>query len=160
MEKAFHSMIFITLLAVMTSCSQCTEQHDPSADIKKFSIERENANKKKILLTAEGKIPAKEEPASAVAAATGGEAKYQQFCTPCHGADGAAQGPTAQAMSPKPRDFTEASWQDSVDDERIAKVIKEGGTAVGLSPTMAPWGAMLSSSEVDDMVKLIRSFRK
>ena len=63
-------------------------------------------------------------------------------------------------MNPKPRDFTDGKWQDSVDDARIAKAIKEGGAAVGVSPTMAPWGAMLSDSEVNDMVKMIRGFRK
>ena len=33
---------------------------------------------------------------------------------------------------------TDPAWQGSVDDARIAKVIAEGGGAVGLSPTMAP----------------------
>ena len=45
-------------------------------------------------------------------------------------------------MNPKPRAFTDAVRQDLVDDAHIAKVIKEGGAAVGLSVTMAPWARL------------------
>ena len=44
--------------------------------------------------------------------------------------------PTALAMQPRPRNLTDATWQGSVDDAHIAKVIREGGASVGLSATM------------------------
>jgi mono/diheme cytochrome c family protein len=47
-----------------------------------------------------------------------------------------------------------------VDDAHITKVIKEGGAAVGLSPTMAPWGGALNDAEIAEVVKYVRSFKK
>ncbi len=82
------------------------------------------------------------------------------YCSSCHGSDGTAQTPVASSLNPKPRNFTDVKWQNSVDDARIGKVIKEGGASVGLSPTMAAWGAALSDEDIDGIVKLIRSFKK
>ena len=63
-------------------------------------------------------------------------------------------------MNPKPRNLTDKNWQASVDDAHLTKVLKEGGTAVGLSGTMPAWGAMLSDSEIAGMVKFVRDFGK
>jgi mono/diheme cytochrome c family protein len=96
------------------------------------------------------------------AALTGGktaEENYTLYCANCHGAEGKGNGPGATA-EPAPRDFTDTSWQNSTTDERIATVITKGGPAVGLSATMAPWGAVLKASEVEDMVKYVRQFNK
>jgi len=57
-------------------------------------------------------------------------------CAACHGKAGAADGPVAAALTPKPRSFADAEWQKSVTDEHIEKVIREGGPAVGKSPIM------------------------
>ena len=89
-----------------------------------------------------------------------GKAKFDAFCVSCHGADGKANGAAAMAMNPKPRNFTDKAWQKSVDDAHITKVIAEGGASVGLSPTMAPWGAVLSADDVKAVVKYVRSFAK
>ncbi len=89
-----------------------------------------------------------------------GNAKFDTLCATCHGLDGAASTPAAKALSPMPRNFTDAKWQAGVDDARIAKVIKEGGASVGLSPTMAPWGSMLSEQDITSLVATIRSFKK
>ena len=85
---------------------------------------------------------------------------YKLYCASCHGNDGAANSPTANALNPKPRDFTDKAWQSKVDDAHIHKVIKDGGPAVGLSPTMAPWGASLKDADIDGIVKVIRDFAK
>src|SRR5437870_4393802 len=41
---------------------------------------------------------------------------FAQRCTLCHGADGKGDGPTAAALNPKPRNYTDATWQASVTD--------------------------------------------
>ena len=152
-------------LLLLTGCNACTEQHDPRPDHDRFKQERLTGNAPIKKLNKDGSLPKVEEikPATTSSASAGtsaGAQKYKQFCAPCHGADGAANSATAKAMNPKPRAFTDAKWQASVDDAHIAKVIKEGGAAVGLSPTMAPWGAMVSDAEIKDMVSLIRGFKK
>lgn len=97
-------------------------------------------------------------PAAAFAAdAAAGKAKYDMFCASCHGATGNGDGAAAAALNPKPRSFTDAAWQKATTDEKIAKVIKEGGAANGLSPLMAPWGAVLKDPDLANVVAYIRS---
>lgn len=158
--KMSRALLVISSLAFgmgLTACKSCVEQHNPRPDQAKFRQEEANA-KAQQTLTPEGTIPA---PVAAVA--TGpqapGQAKYEQFCAACHGADGKADGPGAVVLNPRPRAFIDVAWQDKVDDAHIHKVIKEGGASVGLSPTMAPWGGALSDPEIDEVVQYVRSFK-
>jgi mono/diheme cytochrome c family protein len=153
------SNVIASVLGTAFIAVGCMDQYDPSPEHKLFKEESTHANKPAPKLTKEGKIPVVKKAATKVAADPAAE-KYQTFCASCHGADGKADSPAAKALNPKPRNFADKAWQGKVDDARIAKVIKEGGSAVGLSPTMAPWGAMLSDSEVNGMVKMIRDFAK
>jgi mono/diheme cytochrome c family protein len=63
---------------------------------------------------------------------------FAQRCTPCHGPQGAGDGPASAGLTPKPRNFTDAAWQTEVTDEHIEKIIAYGGAAVGRSPAMPP----------------------
>ncbi len=137
------------LLLVLTGC---LEQYDPRPYWNQFRGEREKSNAPAMKLNADGTLP------TAGAATAAEVTKYDSLCASCHGPNGDAA--TGAGMNPKPRDFTDAAWQASVDDARIAKVIKEGGTAVGLSATMPPWGSMVNESETVALVAKIRSFKK
>src|SRR6185503_15275029 len=66
-------------------------------------------------------------PADAVKEA---DSIWQMRCTTCHGAQGKGDGAAAVALTPKPRDFTLATWQSSVTDAHIEKIIAEGGQGV------------------------------
>jgi mono/diheme cytochrome c family protein len=91
------------------------------------------------------------------------EAAKQIFgsrCFTCHGAEGAGDGPGSAALNPKPRDFRDAAWQDSVSDDHIANIIKMGGAAVGKSPTMPGNPDLMSKPEVvAALVAHVRSLR-
>lgn len=89
--------------------------------------------------------------------ADAGATKFKQLCATCHGASGHGDGPAAVALNPKPRDMTDAAWQASVDDDHIRTVIKNGGAAVGLSPTMTAFGHALSEEDLDNVVAYIRA---
>lgn len=81
-------------------------------------------------------------------------------CVVCHGEDGKGDGPGAAALNPKPRDYTDAKWQDSITDEQIAKTIIQGGAAVGKSPAMPPHPELKKKPEVvKELVKIIRGFK-
>ena len=149
----------LALGMVLSACKSCTEQHDPQAARQQLRQEENFANPSIEKLNPDGTIPA---PKVTRAAASGGigQEKFEQFCAPCHGVDGAASGPGALALNPHPRNFTDAKWQGSVDDARITKVITEGGASVGLSATMAPWGKTLSDTEIAAVVKWVRKFKK
>ncbi|MCU0698165.1 MAG: urate hydroxylase PuuD [Myxococcaceae bacterium] len=84
---------------------------------------------------------------------------FSTVCASCHGADGRAETETAKALSPHPRAYVDAEWQKSVTDEQLAKVIVEGGAAVGKSPLMPANPDLASQPEVvQALVKKVRSF--
>jgi mono/diheme cytochrome c family protein len=85
-----------------------------------------------------------------------GKQLYQQRCAPCHGPDGKANTPTAQALNPKPRDHTDGVYMNQLSPEHLFKVIKQGGTAVGKSPIMPPQ-ADLNDKQVQDIIVFVRS---
>jgi mono/diheme cytochrome c family protein len=77
---------------------------------------------------------------SAVSAGAEQEAAniFATRCTPCHGERGRGDGPASAGLVPKPRDFSDPTWQDSVDDQHIERIVLYGGIAVGKAPTMPP----------------------
>jgi cytochrome c len=82
---------------------------------------------------------------------------WNERCVTCHGADGSGTGPGAAALAVKPRSFRDPAWQASVDDNRIRKVIVEGGASVGLNEAMAPNPDLKDKQAVvDELVKKIR----
>jgi len=93
-------------------------------------------------------------PAAAPAGAQEADTIWQQRCSTCHGPNGKGDGPAGSALTPKPRDFTLASWQASVTDEHIEKIIAEGGQSVGLSMLMPANPDLVSKPEV---IKALRA---
>jgi cytochrome c551/c552 len=103
---------------------------------------------------AKGKSPDDQPAGSGQAASAGGggggqtavspeaqkeaETIFSQRCTPCHGPQGAGDGPASAGLTPKPRNFKDAEWQKSVTDDHIIKIIQYGGAAVGKSAAMPP----------------------
>ncbi len=136
----------------------CTRQHDPRAYWAQYKKERLDSAVQAPKLNADGTIP--EVKTEAKVASSPGDAKFESLCVSCHGSDGAASGPAALAMNPRPRNLTDAAWQGKVTDEHIAMVIKNGGAPYGLSATMPAWGAVVNDSEIADLVKKIRSLKK
>lgn len=85
---------------------------------------------------AEGGEKAKAEGGDSPAAVAEAKEIYVQRCVTCHGANGEGDGVASAALNPKPRNFQDHDWQDSVTDEHIEKIIVEGGAAVGKSVLM------------------------
>jgi len=134
-----------------------------------LSQERKKAHTPVIKLTAKGRLPSKQVDSSVAnhkalpakkANLAQADKDYSQMCASCHGLDGKGDTPMAQALNPRPRDFSDSAWQKEKSDEHIAKVIREGGTSVGLSPLMAPWGGMLDKERITSLVVKIRAFKK
>ena len=159
MRRHLLGILYSSCVVVISGCSSCTAQHDPSSDRAKFAQESTNANQQKVTLTEDYTLP-KPKPAGVTEVVDVGAAKYGSLCASCHGAAGAGDGAGAAGLNPKPRNLADATWQGSVTDEHIVKVIKEGGSAVGLSATMPPWGAVLKDEEIAEVVKTIRAFKK
>ena len=107
--------------------------------------------------------PAEPTPAANPEADAAYEAKtlFQSKCVVCHGSIGAGDGPGAAALNPKPRAFSDATWQSSVTDEQIENTILMGGAAVGKSPAM-PANPELQPKPavVKQLAQIVRSFKK
>ena len=111
-------------------------------------------------------VPAKhdaEAPAKDVQNSAAIDAKliFAQRCTLCHGTHGKGDGPAAATLTPKPRDYSDAAWQNSVTDEYLHKLLVEGGAAVGKS-MMMPGNPDLKDKPdvVTELVKIVRGFKR
>jgi cytochrome c553 len=86
---------------------------------------------------------------------------FNERCAVCHGDNGEGNGPGADNLNPKPVNFHNQKWQQSISDKQIAKAIVYGGQAVGLSASMAPNPDLESKPEtVAALVERIRKLGK
>lgn len=85
-----------------------------------------------------------------------GKETFQTTCAACHGPEGKGDGVAAAALDPKPRNLSDAAFMSTQSDDRIYKVINEGGASVGLSPMMAAWGGTLSEQDIWNVIAYIR----
>jgi cytochrome c553 len=92
------------------------------------------------------------------ASARGQEAKqlYEQTCAACHGASGKGDGPTGQALQPKPADL--ATALRGKDEAYLTKVITEGGTGVGKSPMMPGYQGVFSDEQIQGLIQYMKGF--
>ena len=82
---------------------------------------------------------------------------YDKQCATCHGPAGKGDGPAAKMLKPPPQDFSTAL--KGMSDADIAKVIKEGGKAVGKSASMPGYGTKLSDDQIKALVALIKDMK-
>jgi cytochrome c oxidase cbb3-type subunit 3 len=85
---------------------------------------------------------------------------FVRFCSKCHGPEGKGDGPQADALSTKPRDFTDCARMKAIDDATLFTAIKEGGEAVHLSKDMPAWKEGMEDDEIHDLVAYIRTLCK
>ncbi len=64
------------------------------------------------------------------------------------------------SMKPKLKDFSDKTYNGSLKEDYLSKVIKEGGQAVGKSAMMPKMGGVLKDGDVADVIAYIRSLGK
>ncbi len=89
-----------------------------------------------------------------------GKETFQHYCKICHGETGAGDGFNAFNLDPHPRDLSDPAFQKTKTDGDLKDAIQRGGSGVGLSPLMPPWGKTLSTAQVDEVILYIRTFKK
>ena len=116
-----------------------------------------------------GKAPANQGAASAdtgsaaVQITAQSRADAQQIfstrCSVCHGMTGHGDGPGSISLNPKPRNYHDKAWQDSVTDKEIETAIVYGGAAVGRSAAMVPNPDLASKPDVVAALReIVRKF--
>ncbi|NVB78594.1 MAG: c-type cytochrome [Kofleriaceae bacterium] len=136
--------MLIALVFVVAACGKNTEPPPPSSGTPGAPTESGPGAKK-----------------PAVGADDQAQKMFMTVCAMCHGSDGTGNGPAAENLNPKPRNYTDPAWQASVTDEEIKKTILLGGQGVGKSASMPGQPQLKDQPEVlDGLVKIIRGFGK
>lgn len=86
-----------------------------------------------------------------------GVALFRERCAICHGDAGMGDGPAAKGLMVAPRRFSDAFWQDSVDDAHLATAILQGGFAVKKSSAMPAHPDLVD--RVAALIAVVRSMR-
>ena len=84
---------------------------------------------------------------------------FGTVCATCHGAGGAGDGPAGAALDPRPASFVDPAFWEGRDRDRIITVIRDGAASVGGSALMAPWGALYTEEQLEQMADYVMSFR-
>lgn len=92
--------------------------------------------------------------------AKAGKAKYDTLCIGCHGTGGKGDGPAAGGLNPKPQDHTNGKHMNTLTDQSLFDIIKNGGVGVKKSPLMPAWGNTLKDDDVWNLAAYIRSLAK
>lgn len=89
------------------------------------------------------------------------DALYQLRCAVCHGETGAGDGPAAEFMYPKPRDFTLGLFKYKTSpgttmprDEDLFRTIKHGLEGTG----MPGWSKLLTDDQISSLIPVIKRF--
>ncbi|MBI3609694.1 MAG: c-type cytochrome [Nitrospirae bacterium] len=90
-----------------------------------------------------------------------GKKIYERRCLPCHGVNGAGDGPAADVMDPRPRDFTRGlfklrstAFNELPTDEDLYRTISRGIPGSG----MPSWKRLLSEEERLQVIAYIKTF--
>lgn len=85
-----------------------------------------------------------------------GKKIFMSNCATCHGDKGDGKGAAAAALTPKPRNFTDAKEMKDIDDARMRKSIMEGRPGTG----MVGWKSSLKPADIDDVMAYLRTLLK
>jgi mono/diheme cytochrome c family protein len=86
-----------------------------------------------------------------------GKALFDRQCASCHGPAGKGDGPAAAGFNTKPADLTDGRIMNPLPDEFLVSVIRGGGPAVGLAPTMPPFDKFLNPDQTRQVILYLRS---
>jgi cytochrome c553 len=92
-----------------------------------------------------------------LAQAEDAKALWDKNCAACHGKDG--KGNTAMGRKAAVKDYTDPKVQQSLDDAKAFKSVKEGLTEGG-KERMKPFAEKLSDDEIKALIDHIRTFKK
>jgi mono/diheme cytochrome c family protein len=86
-----------------------------------------------------------------------GREVFERNCMECHGADGKGTGQLAAALPVRPADLTDCKLTDEDPVLMGQGIIRHGGSYYGRSSVMPGFGTVLSSSDIADVARYLRS---
>ena len=85
-----------------------------------------------------------------------GEILFLKYCAHCHGNRGDGDGFNAEFLDKDPAELSDPKFQAKRSDEKLFRVISEGGARVKKSHLMPAFGFTLSEEEIWTLVIFIR----
>jgi len=82
-----------------------------------------------------------------------GKKVYDNYCVQCHGPHGRADGVLTRVYSMEPVDHTDAELMNKITNEKLRKIIDDGGTGSSLMPG---WKEVLTEDEINAVISYIR----
>ena len=86
-----------------------------------------------------------------------GRQLYGTHCATCHGDSGKGDGPSAAAFATKAFDLTDGRVMNTLPDDFLVDIVRDGGPAHGLAPTMPPFNRTLSEIQIRQVVAYVRT---
>jgi high-affinity iron transporter len=87
--------------------------------------------------------------------AEAGAELFVDHCAVCHGDRGAGDGKLSKHLRPFPGDLAERVAERT--DWQVYLVVRDGGQAVGLAPTMVGFGERFSDQQIRDVTAFVLS---
>lgn len=86
-----------------------------------------------------------------------GKRLFYKYCVWCH-ADATPAGPSNRSnLNPAPALANDGATLNPMSDDLLRNTITLGGSAMGKSASMPPWGRTLSQKEVDSVIAFLRA---
>jgi putative heme-binding domain-containing protein len=85
-----------------------------------------------------------------------GKLLFLHYCAHCHGNKGGGDGFNAEFLDKDPAELSSQKFQDKRSNEKIFRVINEGGAKVKKSHLMPSFGSTLSEEEIWSLVAFVR----
>ena len=86
-----------------------------------------------------------------------GRTLYVSYCAIGHGEKGNGDGRVAQSLPVRPADHTNEVVMNQLSDKFLIEVISKGGSAVGKSSFMPPWGGSFNEKQIRDIIAYLRT---
>ena len=86
-----------------------------------------------------------------------GKGLYATHCAACHGDAGRGDGASAAAFATKPSDLSDGRLMNALPDEFLIDIVRDGGPAHGLAPTMPPFNRTLSETQRHQVIAYVRT---
>jgi len=138
------ALLLVTACSLVAIMSACKSKHagSPDAQLRSYDVEQDPNDPQHL-------IPLNYQQAQ-------GKRVFNNTCVWCH-ADVTPAGPSNRPnLTPQPPLATDGETLNNVDDETMRNVITLGGSAMGKSPMMPPWGQTLSQDDIKAVMAYVR----
>lgn len=142
-RRRFILFLIIPALIILSSCQRKAAVSPANPILNAYDVEQSSSDPQRL-------IPLNYQQAQ-------GKRVFNNNCVWCH-ADATQAGPSNRSnLSPTPPVFTDGETFNSLSDDFVRNTITLGGSAMGKSAIMPPWGQTLTQDEIRAVIAYERA---